>query len=254
MMGNINQDGESDENKIHTTKLSSYEISKYEITNIQYIEFLRAYGTEEVKDGEWIGEKLLYDLPKGIYKLSTPNNSSNLLWSIKSGYEFYPVINVTWFGASEYCKYYGYRLPSEAEWEYAAKQLTDTIKYGNGKSIATSIEMNFLSFEGDSNAVFRADSIYTVPVCGYKPNNIGLYDMSGNVWEWCADWYKGNYYFYSNETNPTGPIFGRYKVIRGGSWFCNENGVTTTNRSFIAPYENRMDVGFRVVRDPNLKE
>src|SRR3989304_8059185 len=123
-----------------------------------------------------------------------------------------PVERVSWNDIQEFLKRLNektgekYRLPTEAEWEYGAREGGKKVKYGTGKNEINQSEANYDSVEG------------TVPVKSYPPNSLGLYDMAGNVWELCADWYDENYYKNSAKDNPTGPSSGKNRVLRGGSW------------------------------------
>ena len=247
-MGDFNYEGFANANKIHTVNLDDYEISQYEITNWQFYQFIIEYGSDKVLQGEYKGEKMLYEHQDGLIKNGT-------MWTISPGKEYYPVVNVTWFGANEYCEFYadsGYALPSEAEWEYAARQLGDTIRFGNGKSIANPIEINYNSSINVKNCkTYSLDGSYIARssrVCSFPPNDLGIFDMSGNVWEWCYDWYESNYYFHSRKDNPSGPWFGTEKIIRGGSWYSSAFEIRTTLRYAVRPNYASGDIGFRVVR------
>jgi formylglycine-generating enzyme required for sulfatase activity len=233
---------------VHRVNLDDFDMGKYEVTNLQYVNFLNSYETDEVKEGEDCGEKLFYYSPRGIRKISELGGKQ--IFAVKPDYLFYPANNITWFGAREFCRYYGYRLPSEAEWEFASRERGQKIKYGNGQNIASNTEINFLEYEiKKKESIPQGDSVLTSHVCDYKPNNLGLYDMSGNVWEWCQDWYSDSYYLSSKMDNPAGPAFGSYKVIRGGSWYSSSAGIETTRRNFLSPSNAKFDVGFRVVRE-----
>lgn len=252
LMGDNYREGFADETVIHKIKLYSFEISKYEVTNHQFALFLSQYGDIYVEDGEFKGERIIYELPRGLKFIQGE-------WKPEAGFEYHPVIGVTWFGANEFCRYYGFRLPSEAEWEFAAREGGKIVRFGNGKDFASAREINF-----DGSFVDTTDFTevgenrrMTVNVGGFAPNNINIFQMSGNVWEWCQDWYKLNYYLKGPELNPRGPNLGRYKIIRGGSWFNSAKGVRVTERSFIAPYKFKGDIGFRIVREltgDNIKE
>ena len=130
----------------------------------------------------------------------------------------------------------GYRLPTEAEWEYAARggQLFRGRKYSGSNNVDEVAE-----YKGNNNKS-------TKPVGGKKANELGIYDMSGNVWEWCWDWYGS--YTSSNKTNPTGSASGTYRVFRGGSYRDNAAYATVTYRDFYFPYYSGSDFGFRLVR------
>jgi len=140
------------------------------------------------------------------------------------------------------------RLPSEAEWEYAARAETTTI-YSTGDTI-TGSEANFngsFPFGLNLRDEYRKS---TMPVGSFTANAFGLYDMHGNVWEWCNDWYKANYYSQSPTLNPVGPETGQMKVLRGGSWFRYSAHIRSATR-----YKNKQsgqygDTGFRVVKSP----
>jgi formylglycine-generating enzyme len=244
MMGDPFEDGLStDENFQHMVKIDPFYLSKYEITNYQYALFLKKYGSSLVLSGEYAGEVMIYPVKCGLKFYQGA-------WIPDEGYEYNPVIGVTWFGAYEFCRFYGYRLPTEAEWEYAARELGANVRYGNGRN---EIDPSIMNYSGSRFSIVtdydgKEYQGRTIPVGGTPPNNLNIYQMSGNVWEWCQDWYASNFYIKSKSNRPAGVNFGRYKVIRGGSWFNSPEGVRTCERSFIAPHRYMLDIGFRPAR------
>jgi formylglycine-generating enzyme required for sulfatase activity len=233
-MGDTFGDGRSDEKPVHSVTVSSFKMSKYEVTNAQFAKFLNAYKSDEVKKGEYKGQKMIYG-----HKWGVKNVSGN--WYAAKGYENYPVVNVTWYGANEFCKFYGLRLPTEAEWEYAARSGGK-----NEKWAGTSIEASL----GDY-AWYDKNSEGTHPVGQKKPNGLGLYDMSGNVWEWCSDWYDEGFYQdcadYNISDNPENTKESSMRVLRGGSWGLNSDFSRTAVRGrYYASYRG-YNLGFRVV-------
>jgi formylglycine-generating enzyme len=250
-MGDPFDDGLStDENYIHEIFVSDFEISRFEITNLQYSLFLKQYKSSTVLSGEFVGEKMIHPMNIGLKYFQGE-------WKPDEGFEYNPVIGITWYGAYEYCRFYGYRLPTEAEWEYAARQLGQDVRYANGKNEVDPGEINYYGSRFNvtteyENGIFSGR---TIPVGSLAPNSIGLFQMSGNVWEWCHDWYASNYYIIGKKTNPAGANFGRYRVVRGGSWFNSPEGVRSCERSFLAPYMYKADLGFRAVKSViSLKE
>ena len=245
IMGDQLREGNSNEEYLHEVKLDDYSIGEYEITNIQYAAFLQAYGSDKVKSGVYSGEPLIYENKEGLIK---QNAGLGFIWTIQEGKEYNPVVGVTWYGAYEFCRYYGYRLPTEAEWEYAARELGKMVRFGNGKNVARIEDINFNGEQKVVNDKQLEGNIKggTSRIGNYDPNSLVLFDMSGNVWEWCQDWYSSNYYFHSKKVDPIGPWLGIYKVIRGGSYYNSAFGIRTTVRSFFIPYEQNGDIGFRV--------
>ncbi len=197
MMGSPEGEGGADEHPRHKVRLESYFIGKYDVTNEQYAVFLNSYG----KDTDDKGQKMIYEYERGV-------QNTNGRWRSAEGYEKHPVVYVTWYGAKKYAEYYGMRLPTEAEWEKAARAGSKT-KYSFGDSKSELGDYEWFN-ENSGNT--------THPVGKKKPNAWGLYDMSGNVWQWCSDLYDENYYKVSANNNPQGPNSGRFRVLRGGCW------------------------------------
>ena len=180
-------DSQDDAKPVHSVTISSFYLSATEVTNAQYCEFLNAYGSDTVKSGEYSGQPMIIEWPWGVKR------SDIASWQPQTGYENHPAVPISWVGANEYCQWRGVRLPTEAEWEYAARggQNGKSTKYAGSNNI------DDVAWYCDNSSVAnssREGKRWTMPVKQKAPNELGLYDMSGNVWEWCVDWYKADFY------------------------------------------------------------
>ena len=212
------------------TLTKDFYMGKYEVTNAQFAEFLnsRSIGS----DGKYITAD--YDSQVLIYTYSWGVKYSDNKWVSQSGYENYPVVYVTWYGANEYAKWIGGALPTEAQWEYACRA-GSTTTYSFGEDSDNIGDYAWYSGNSDSK---------THPVGQKQPNAWGLYDMHGNVLEWCADWYDT--LSSSAVTDPTGPDSGFYRIMRGGSWHDPESICRSAIRQNIVPGSENHYRGFRV--------
>jgi formylglycine-generating enzyme required for sulfatase activity len=219
-------DGNRDEMPRHLVTLSSFAIDIHPVTNEQFVRFLEVMGGE--KDSNHNDIIRLRD--------SRVKRSGGRL-SIESGYAKHPVVGVTWYGAIAYAKWVGKRLPTEAEWEIAARGGKENALYPTGDDIEKS-QANFFSSD-------------TTSVMSYAPNAIGLYDMAGNVYEWCQDWYGYNYYETSIQEpeNPQGPLQGVYRVLRGGCWKSLKEDLRCSRRHRNNPGTVNGTYGFRCAAD-----
>ena len=229
-MGDLFGEGDNDELPVHTVYLDDFYIDKYEVTNLQYAAFLNSYGRHVDDSGN-----LLLDIDDTDCLIEQSGGS----YVARSGYEDHPVIELGWYGARVYAEFYGKRLPTEAEWEKAARGGLTGKKYPWGDSISHD-DANYSGTGGKDRWPG------TSPVGSFGANSYGLYDMAGNAWEWCSDWYASGYYPNSPRTNPTGPSSGYYRVLRGGSWYDdNESNLRCASRYALGPTRVNRHVGFR---------
>lgn len=211
----------------HTVWLDDYYIDQYEATNASFAEFLNVKGNQMEGLAPWIEE---IDPDLRIHQVEG-------VWQVDAGYENYPMNEVTWYGARAYCEWRGARLPSEAEWEKAARG-TDGRTFPWGEEI----DCSKANYAGCFYAAVPVDSFpeWTSPY--------GVYNMAGNIMEWTNDWYAPDYYANSPETNPTGPETGDFKVFRGGSYNHGAGNVRTTYRYPKLPVLTYVSTGFRCAR------
>jgi len=203
------RDRENDEGPVHSAKISRpFYMGKYEVTQEQYYVIAKSKPSRFKQEGR-------------------------------------PVENVSWNQADRFCRKLGeikggsYRLPTEAEWEYACRAGSqDRFCFGDDPTYSQIEQYAWCSKNSDS---------VTHPVGEKKPNPFGLYDMHGNVWEWCGDWYAADYYRRSTAVDPPGPLIGKSRVLRGGGWFRSARYCRSANRSGFKPIYIRNHVGFRVV-------
>lgn len=236
---------------VHEARIDAFWIDKFEVTVAEFQRFVEAtgYRTEAEKFG-WSG---VFDIKTGAWTRVDRADWRRPDGPASKAAPDEPVTQVSWNDAHEYAKWAGKRLPTEAEWEYAARGgLTgkryiwgDELRPG-GHPAANWWQGRFPSYNtGEDGFLGRA------PVGKFPPNGYGLYDMTGNVWEWCSDWFDPDYYSRSPRDNPQGPDEGEERAMRGGSWLCSENFCTNFRpaaRSHATPDSGLNNLGFRCVR------
>ncbi|MCG8330556.1 MAG: formylglycine-generating enzyme family protein [Chitinophagales bacterium] len=271
----MGSENNTNEKPVHTVTVGSFFIGRFEVTIKTFNEFINEsnYKTDAEKgNGSYIYTSGSWVKRKDI------NWRHNALGELRPSEAFdYPVIHVSWNDAVAYCNWLskrhgyqpvykvngdsvtadwtanGYRLPTEAEWEFAARSRDSNDKWAGTSSKADiSSYVNFC----DVDCVFswRSESLkdgypYASPVGKFLANSIGLHDMSGNVWEWCWDRYDRHYYQSSPEDNPTGPIKGSTRVLRGGSWHDSPDNLFCTMRINYGQEVRNGVIGFRLARN-----
>ena len=294
-MGADNNQGFEDEYPKHRVKINSFWIDETEVTNAQFKKFVdeTGYITTAEKTIDW--DEMKKDLPPNTPKphdsllspsslcfnyTSSPVRLDNYSqwWKLSKGANWkkpwgpgssiegkdnYPVVHVSWIDAQAYCKWAGKRLPTEAEWEYASRGGVENSIFSWGDDPYISSYANTWDGTFPYKNTMEDKFEFLAPVRSYPPNKFGLYDISGNVWEWCYDWYTFDYYKlfqYKVADNPIGPStsydpnepYLPKKIMRGGSFLCNKSyctGYRNSMRMKSSPDTSSIHAGFRTVVD-----
>lgn len=295
-MGGDNDDAKRDEFPKHKVFVKSFWMDETEVTNNQFMRFVdeTQYITTAEKVIDW--EEIKQILPPGTKKphdsLMSPasliflqTQASNLndhsqWWRLEKNVNWrhplgkdsnidnkgnHPVVHISWDDAMAYCKWAGKRLPTEAEFEYASRGgLKNNIySWGNESVFEGKLKANIWEGKFPSKNILNDEYYYSAPVKSFPPNRYGFYDLGGNVWEWCSDWYAYDYYSIISQNisiNPQGPTrsydpnepYTPKKVMRGGSFLCNDSycsGYRNSMRMKSSPDSSYIHTGFRTVVD-----
>lgn len=295
-MGGDNEQADPNEFPKHPVEISTFWMDETEVTNAQFSKFVKATGYQTVAERPVNWEEMKEALPPG-----TPKPPDSILqpgalvfhptsqpvpfddpsrwwtWTIGANWQHpegpestihdkmnHPVVQIAWEDAREYAKWAGKRLPTEAEWEWAARggQAETIYPWGNEQAGEGAPKANFWQGLFPYKNDLKDGYFTTAPVKSFPPNGYGLYDMAGNVWEWCSDWFDYDYYKKpvavkannkgpENAHNPNMP-YQQEKVMRGGSFLCNEDycsGYRNSRRMGSSPDTGLNHAGFRCVKD-----
>jgi serine/threonine-protein kinase len=225
--------------------LDAYWIDQTEVTNAMFAEFLNEMGNQREGKYTWLDS----DDEENEERIDWEGGE----WRPKSGYGDHPVIEVTWYGARAYCEWAGRRLPTEAQWEKAARG-TDGRTYPWGDEFNGKL-LNYCDTkcpEEWPDDEYNDGYAKTAPVGSYPDgaSPYGALDMAGNVYEFVMDWYSNNYYSNSPDKDPHGPSNGTYKIHRGGSWWNPPYHIRSADRGYTSAYDSDGNVGFRCVLSP----
>ena len=271
--GEIDRGGDETLHKVTLT--NPFYMFATEVTNQQYAELAQWAYDQDPPLVTATTSSLIDALDGSAEELLDLNGDCEIsfdgsMFVVDSGKEDHPVLEVTWYGAAAYCDWLsqregfpraydhstwqcnsnapyadaGYRLPTEAEWEYACRAGTQT-PFITGSCLDAGTEANYNGSHPYSGCPTGPYVQWTVSVGSYSKNTFGLYDMHGNLYEWCNDWYGA---YSGDETDPVGPFPGTNRVIRGGDWGYSARYCRSANRSFSSPDGSNFVIGFRPVR------
>jgi len=255
------------EGPIRAVRVNPFWIDPVAVSNARFLRFVQA--TSYVTEAERYGWSFVFAgfLPK---RFPATNSVAGAPWwrqvfgadwqhpeGAHSGIKArmnHPVVQISWHDALAYCRWAGLRLPSEAEWEYAARGGLVQQRYPWGDEREPQGQHRMNVWQGNFPTLnTKADGYAgTAPVDAFAPNGYGLYNMTGNVWEWCADWFSPTYHVNGPRRNPKGPPTGTHKLMRGGSYLCHESycfRYRMAARSANTPDSATGNLGFRCVRN-----
>lgn len=293
-MGADYEGTKKDERPPHQVNVNGFWMDKTLVTNKQFKEFVDATGYVTTAEKAPTLEEIMSQVPQGtpppapellvasslVFKQAkgpVPLNSNRIWWDWKKGADWkhplgpessivgkenHPVVHISWYDANAYAKWAGKRLPTEAEWEFAAYGGKKDIRYvwGNEEFSEEKPQANIWQGKFPYSSTKSEGYVGTTDVNTFAPNGYGLYDMAGNVWQWCADLYNAKYYEQGDSENPQGPKtsfdpdepYATKYVHRGGSFLCHAcycKGYRITARMKTCPDTSLNHLGFRCVRD-----
>jgi formylglycine-generating enzyme required for sulfatase activity len=269
LMGTEDPDGfaADGEGPVREVRLRPFCIDVQAVSNERFARFVRdtGYVTEAEAFGwSYVFAGLLPDgfhATRGVAAAPWWRQVRGASWRHPEGVESgirdrmdHPVVHVSWNDAAAFCRWAGARLPTEAEWEYAARGGLEQQRFPWGDELTPEGRHRCNVFQGIFPRYDTAEDGWagTAPVDTYEPNGFGLYDVAGNVWEWCGDWFSARWHRWSSHTDPHGPPLGNARVIRGGSYLCHAsycNRYRVGARSSNTPESSTGHMGFRCAAD-----
>jgi sulfatase modifying factor 1 len=253
---------------VHRVELTAFHIDETAVTNAQFATFVRATG--HVTDAERFETSAVFHSEVAAAPADILGPVPGTPWWITvrgaswrspegprsdvSRRQNHPVVHISWHDATAYAAWAGKRLPTEAEWEYAARGGLEARRYPWGDELAPRGRWRCNIWQGEFPHHNSAEDghVTTAPVKAYTRNGHGLWNTSGNVWEWCGDWFASDYYASSPAADPTGPADGQTKVMRGGSYLCHDSychRYRVAARSSNTPDSSAANLGFRCAND-----